>query len=45
MTNSKMIGRCENCNQDYCQECSNAKFWDRYCSKDCEKDVEEAENE
>jgi hypothetical protein len=36
--NSKMIGRCDNCDQPYCCECSNAELWGSYCSETCEKE-------
>ena len=29
--NNKMIGRCENCDQDYCQECSENGNWMTNC--------------
>ena len=48
--NNKMIGRCEFCGQDYCQECTtgNGFDWKTYCSAKCEResdaqDAEEAE--
>jgi hypothetical protein len=34
--NSKFIGVCRHCDQDFCQECSNAKDYSNYCSKSCE---------
>jgi len=37
--NNKMIGRCENCNQDYCQECTDDGCdWKRFCSLACERE-------
>ncbi len=36
--NSQMIGSCKNCEQDYCQECTNAEHWQDFCSKQCEKE-------
>lgn len=49
MANSKMIGKCVLCLQDYCQECSDAKDWEKYCTAECERDAaaqaeEEAKN-
>lgn len=34
--NSKCIGTCENCDQAYCIECSDAEEYLRFCSKVCE---------
>ena len=44
--NSKSIHTCENCGQLYCQECSDAEAWQKFCSKECEeeKDREKDEN-
>ena len=36
--NNKMIGRCENCDQDYCQECSENGNWQKFCSDKCERE-------
>ncbi len=37
--NNKMIGHCENCDQDYCQECTEGtEEWQRFCSESCEKE-------
>ncbi len=36
MANSQMIGTCEYCNQEYCQECTDAPDWLEYCSVRCE---------
>ena len=33
--NNQMIGKCELCRQDYCQECSDFEGWEEFCSKLC----------
>ena len=38
MGNNQMIGKCKNCGQDYCQECSINKNWQEFCSDICEKE-------
>jgi hypothetical protein len=40
MSNSKSINECEDCSQFYCQECSDAKEWHRFCSAACEREFE-----
>lgn len=41
--NNKMIGRCDNCGQDYCQECTEGVTkWELFCSTSCEAEFEEA---
>ena len=40
--NSKSIHTCESCNQLYCQECSDAKRLDAYCSQVCQA-IDEAQ--
>jgi len=34
--NSKSIATCEWCDQAYCQECTDAHDWKRFCSQECE---------
>ena len=41
-TNSKSIGNCDQCGQNYCLECTDAKDWQRYCSMDCEEEDQES---
>jgi hypothetical protein len=36
MTYSTHIRRCEECLQNYCCECCDAKDWQRFCSIECE---------
>jgi len=36
--NNKMIGKCKECDQDYCQECSENENWEEFCSTKCEED-------
>lgn len=38
MSNNKLIGKCKNCDQDYCMECSNHIGWDLFCSDACRDD-------
>jgi hypothetical protein len=38
MSNSTSINKCENCDQHYCQECSAAAEWQRFCTAACEKE-------
>ena len=45
MANSKVIGRCAYCNHDYCQECSDAIEWQKYCSYGHEKLAEKEAQE
>lgn len=45
MANNKMIGRCEYCGQDYCQECSDHEEWEKYCSEECAKEAKKEEEE
>jgi hypothetical protein len=40
MPNSNGISKCENCLEDYCTSCSEAKHQYMYCSKECEKEAE-----
>lgn len=40
MSNSKMLAKCENCNQDYCCECTNAEEWAKFCSRQCEEEYQ-----
>ncbi len=40
--NNKMIGKCELCEQDYCQECSGDDYeWRRFCSPRCDREAAE----
>lgn len=43
--NNKMLGKCEWCGQDYCQECTDfeVKVWQKFCSTLCEKEYNEDE--
>ena len=45
MANSQMIGLCESCGQDYCQECTDAREWERYCSRACENFAKKCESD
>lgn len=40
MDHNKLIGSCEYCNQDYCQECTEFQGWERFCSPLCRDDQE-----
>lgn len=40
---STSIGKCEYCEQFYCQECTTAREWTRFCGKACEQDFEKEE--
>jgi len=40
MANNLMIGKCKNCGQDYCQECSTNEDWMNFCSIECEEEYE-----
>jgi hypothetical protein len=44
MANNQMIGKCVNCGQDYCQECSDHKDWELYCSTKCKEEYEASKN-
>lgn len=37
---NQLIGKCKNCNQDYCQNCSENTNWQNFCSTACEKEHE-----
>lgn len=40
--NNKMIGKCEMCSQEYCQECTeDVTEWQRFCSPRCEREHHE----
>lgn len=42
---NKMIGKCEWCNQDYCQECTeDVTEWQKFCCSLCEREYNENEN-
>lgn len=36
MADSKAIGNCLNCGQNYCMNCSDAQQYPEYCSQKCE---------
>jgi len=40
MAYSTMIGKCELCKQNYCQECTDATKWQQYCSQRCQDEAE-----
>jgi len=37
MPNCKSIAECAYCCDFYCQECTDAKNWQKYCSDECEE--------
>jgi hypothetical protein len=37
MPNCKSIAECAYCNDYYCQECTDAKNWQKYCCDECEE--------
>ena len=43
--NNKLIGKCKNCDQWYCMECSENEHWEEFCSGNCEREYEKQENE